>query len=63
MKDENKSELPRNTDSDTHVLHGPNQQRFSDRRREFVTLFAKISITAAPLLIFVSRAQAIHSKP
>ena len=32
-------------------------------RRELIERYAKVAVIAAPLLVFVSRAQAIHSKP
>jgi len=32
-------------------------------RRELVERFAKAAMIAAPLVVFVSKAQAIHSKP
>ena len=32
-------------------------------RRELIGRYAKAAIIAAPLLVFVSRARAIHSKP
>lgn len=32
-------------------------------RRELIERFAKAATIAAPLVIFVSKAQAIHSKP
>jgi hypothetical protein len=32
-------------------------------RRELIGQYAKYAVIAAPLLVFVSKAQAIHSKP
>jgi len=32
-------------------------------RRELIERYAKYAVIAAPLLVFVSKAQAIHSKP
>jgi hypothetical protein len=32
-------------------------------RRELVERFAKAAVIAAPLVVFVSKAQAIHSRP
>ncbi|HLH34373.1 MAG TPA: hypothetical protein VKX41_06845 [Alloacidobacterium sp.] len=32
-------------------------------RRELIEKYAKYAIATAPLLLFVSKAQAIHSKP
>jgi hypothetical protein len=35
----------------------------TSNRRELIERCAKIAIIASPLLLFVSKAQAIHSKP
>jgi hypothetical protein len=32
-------------------------------RRELIERYAKVAVVAAPLLLFVSKANAIHSKP
>jgi hypothetical protein len=32
-------------------------------RRELIARYGKVAIVAAPLLIFVSKARAIHSRP
>jgi hypothetical protein len=32
-------------------------------RRELIERYAKVAAVAGPLLVFVSKAQAIHSKP
>jgi hypothetical protein len=32
-------------------------------RREMIARYGKVAIVAAPLLIFVSKARAIHSRP
>jgi len=32
-------------------------------RRELIERYAKIAVVAAPLLVFVSKAHAIHSRP
>lgn len=32
-------------------------------RRELFERYAKVAVVAAPLLVFVSKARAIHSKP
>ena len=32
-------------------------------RREMIQRYAKVAVAAAPLLLFVSKAKAIHSKP
>jgi hypothetical protein len=38
-------------------------QRESGSRRELIARYGKYVIVAAPLLMFVSKARAIHSKP
>ena len=35
----------------------------SSSRRELIERYAKVAVVAAPLLLFVSKANAIHSKP
>jgi hypothetical protein len=35
----------------------------TSNRRELIERYAKAAIIAAPLLLFVSKARAIHSKP
>ena len=35
----------------------------ASNRRELIERFAKAAMIAAPLVMFVSKAQAIHSKP
>jgi hypothetical protein len=35
----------------------------SSTRRELIERYAKYAVIAGPLLMFVSKAQAIHSKP
>lgn len=32
-------------------------------RRELIERYAKVAVIAAPLLVFVSKARAIHSRP
>jgi len=32
-------------------------------RRELIERYAKVAVVAAPLLVFVSKARAVHSKP
>jgi hypothetical protein len=32
-------------------------------RRELIERYAKVAVVAAPLLVFVSKARAIHSRP
>jgi|HubBroStandDraft_3_1064219.scaffolds.fasta_scaffold1767511_1 hypothetical protein len=35
----------------------------TETRREMIATFGKVAIVAAPLLMFVSKARAIHSRP
>jgi hypothetical protein len=39
------------------------QQPETSSRRELIERYAKYAVVAAPLLLFVSKANAIHSKP
>lgn len=47
------------TDSSQNVPEGPD----SPSRRELMERYAKYAIVGAPLLLFASKAHAIHSKP
>lgn len=38
-------------------------QEDASTRREMIQRYAKVAVAAAPLLLFVSKAKAIHSKP
>ncbi len=38
-------------------------QEDTSTRREMIQRYAKVAVAAAPLLLFVSKAKAIHSKP
>jgi hypothetical protein len=38
-------------------------QEGTSTRREMIQRYAKVAVAAAPLLLFVSKAHAIHSKP
>ena len=38
-------------------------QEETSTRREMIQRYAKVAVAAAPLLLFVSKAKAIHSKP
>ena len=38
-------------------------QEDTSTRREMIQRYTKIAVVAAPLLLFVSKAKAIHSKP
>lgn len=39
------------------------RQEQTSTRRELIERYAKVAVGAAPLLLFVSKAHAIHSKP
>jgi len=47
------------TNSSHEVQEGPD----SPSRRELIERYAKYAIVGAPLLLFASKAHAIHSKP
>jgi len=47
------------TNSSPEVQEGPD----SPSRRELIERYAKYAIVGAPLLLFASKAHAIHSKP
>jgi hypothetical protein len=48
-----------NSDSSHEVSDGPEMPS----RRQLIERYAKVAIVGAPLLLFASKAQAIHSKP
>lgn len=39
------------------------RQEQTSTRRELIQRYSKVAVAAAPLLLFVSKAHAIHSKP
>lgn len=41
----------------------PADERETPSRRELIERYGKYALVAAPLLVFVSKAHAIHSKP
>jgi hypothetical protein len=41
----------------------PANQPETSNRRELIARYGKVAIVAAPLLMFVSKARAIHSRP
>jgi hypothetical protein len=43
--------------------HDPTNDPAMSSRRELIERYAKYAVVAAPLLVFVSKAQAIHSRP
>jgi hypothetical protein len=48
-----------------HAQNSPDEtnQPGTPNRRELIERYAKYAIVGAPLLLFVSKAQAFHSKP
>jgi hypothetical protein len=52
-----------NPDGSPQSLLGPSNQSDSPSRRELIERYGKYAVVAGPLLVFVSRAQAIHSRP
>ena len=52
-----------NSDSSTPPAPDPANQPETPTRRELIERYAGYAIVAAPLLVFVSKARAIHSKP
>ena len=50
-------------DSTPRCFHDPANQSYTPSRRELIERYGKYAIVAAPLLVFVSKARAIHSKP
>jgi hypothetical protein len=63
MNDRLKGTSPENAqDQATNSPAEANQPK-TPSRRELIERYAKAAVVAAPLLLFVSKAQAIHSKP
>lgn len=48
---------------DSRAEQQATQEEQGSTRRELLQRYAKCAVAAAPLLLFVSKAQAIHSKP
>jgi hypothetical protein len=46
----------------TNSPHEANEPQIPSRR-DLIERYAKVAVVAAPLLVFVSKARAIHSKP
>jgi hypothetical protein len=62
------NQQPQNIHPENENVESPSSLDAADKpeipnRRELIERFAKAATIAAPLVIFVSRAQAIHSKP
>jgi hypothetical protein len=60
---ENKEEIQAQAGHDAASTDDAANQPESSNRRELIAQFGKVAIVAAPLLMFVSKARAIHSKP
>jgi hypothetical protein len=63
-KKESEKEIHSPTDQDAiSASSDPVTQPETPNRRELIERYAKYAVVAAPLLVFVSKARAIHSKP
>jgi hypothetical protein len=58
-KEENHSQAGRDVASTDDTANQPE----TSNRRELIARYGKVAIVAAPLLMFVSKARAIHSRP
>jgi hypothetical protein len=56
-------ETPEQQDADSQKERDADHQKETSTRREMIQRYAKVAVAAAPLLLFVSKAHAIHSKP
>jgi hypothetical protein len=54
------SETPEKIDTDSRETV---REEETSTRREMIQRYAKVAVAAAPLVLFVSKAHAIHSKP
>lgn len=57
------SESPENKGTGEQEERDAIKQEETSTRREMIQRYAKVAVGAAPLLLFVSKAHAIHSKP
>ena len=57
------SETPEKLDTAPQEEREAVPQEDTSTRREMIQQYAKVAVAAAPLLLFVSKAHAIHSKP
>lgn len=57
------SETPEKHDAAMQNEQGDVDQHDISTRREMIQRYAKVAVAASPLLLFVSKAKAIHSKP
>jgi hypothetical protein len=57
------SETPEKPDTAPQEEREATRQEDTSTRREMIQQYAKVAVAAAPLLLFVSKAHAIHSKP
>jgi hypothetical protein len=60
---ENTKENHSQADRDVASTDDTANQPETSNRRELIARYGKVAIVAAPLLMFVSKARAIHSKP
>jgi hypothetical protein len=56
-------ETPEQLDAGSQKERDADHQKVTSTRREMIQRYAKVAVAAAPLLLFVSKAHAIHSKP
>jgi hypothetical protein len=56
-------ETPEKQDTVQHEEQEAIRQEDTSTRREMIQRYAKVAVAAAPLLLFVSKAHAIHSRP
>jgi hypothetical protein len=64
MSDEKEtSPAPADLDPAPRSHPDPGDQSDTPSRRELIERYGKYAIVGAPLLLFVSKARAIHSKP
>jgi hypothetical protein len=57
------SETPEKQDTGSQKEQDDVRQEETSTRREMIQRYAKVAVAAAPLLLFVSKAHANHSKP
>jgi len=63
MRDRNEEKQPASQDTTPLSSPDPASSPETPNRRELIERYGKYAIVAAPLLVFVSKARAIHSKP
>lgn len=60
---EPKEEITSQADQKDATSSDADNQPASETRRELIARYGKVAVVAAPLLMFVSKARAIHSRP